>query len=794
MITTIPFRIRLNIEHNIAHYLQDVHAQTVRTMPHEHLGLQNIRRLSGDAREACELRTGLVLHPKEDEDWTNSPTGDDAPANGFVPTDDEEAAREALKFNTYALMLVCTLDTNGFLIMASFDSNCISSPAMERVLKVLDRIVLKFCGNSEHLLGDVAVLDSEERADAEQIRPKAVRNDSPIQSESEGNGQIKPERLDTAATRNEQEERLCSLLGRILNLPDVDIDLHDSFFELGGDSITAMRLVNEARQLGSTMSVAEVFKSRSLSELAVKFVSAKEDKVHDVLSRVLAIPKDDVNGSDSFFELGGDSISAMRLVSEAKAQGLQITVAQIFKSRSVAELVQVATEETDKASLSASLDEPYAALGSEKNSMTPDFIRPLIQNPQWKITNMYPTRPLQNLAIEGTVNQPRYSIRYDFIHFALPVEESRLCSSCQSIIDRNEVLRTVFVKHEDRSFGVVLESLEVPFERITVPSDSGLRDFAQEWSQKDIELPKPYGSSFVAFFLFAASNGESILAFRISHAQYDEMCLPLLYQQLAALYTGSPVPDTEPYSRHVTHVVSTNVPQSIPYWRSLLANSTMTVLKPDTPLTTRKPMDVYREFDISARPAGITIGSLPTAAWAVVLANRLSACDVVFGEVVSGRNIGVAGADRIFGPTWQYIPFRVPFDASWTYLDLLHFVQQQHVTSASYEGMGFEEIVKECTDWDPEKVAWFDTVVHQAPEFVESMDFGGLEAKVDTVYPHAEPLREWKCQAFVKDGGKKLGIEIVTFEEWGSVAEEVLVEVGEVLGRLLGPGVEKEIF
>ena len=41
-----------------------------------------------------------------------------------------------------------------------------------------------------------------------------------------------------------------------------------------------------------------------------------------------------------------------------------------------------------------------------------------------------------------------------------------------------------------------------------------------------------------------------------------------------------------------------------------------------------------------------------------------------------------------------------------------------------------------------------------------------------------------KCQAFVKEGGKKLGIEIVTFEEWIPVAHEVLKEVGQALEDL----------
>jgi hypothetical protein len=278
------------------------------------------------------------------------------------------------------------------------------------------------------------------------------------------------------------------------------------------------------------------------------------------------------------------------------------------------------------------------------------------------------------------------------------------------------------------------------------------------------------------------------------------MCLPTLFAQLSALYGGNEVPKTEPYSKHVNHVVLNNIPQSIPYWQKLLSDAQMSILKPDIPLTHHKAADTYLEFDISSRPSNITIGSLPTAAWAIVLARRLATKDVVFGEVVSGRNLGLPNADRIFGPTWQYIPFRVPFKSHWTYRDLLNFVQQQHIESAAYEGMGFAEIVENCTTWDPKQVSWFDTVVHQAPQWVEELPFGDdaegkmVEAKFETLYPHAEPLREWKCQAFVKDGGKKLGIEIVAFEEWIGVAEEVLKEVGEALGMLMNAKVEERIF
>ncbi|KAL5116376.1 Non-ribosomal peptide synthetase [Pleosporales sp. CAS-2024a] len=804
MITTIPVRVRLALDRPISEFLQAVHALTVEQIPHEHLGLQNIRRLSKDARAACHLRTGLVLHPKEDDDWGSS-TYEASPANTFLPADDAEAAREALKFNTYALMLVCTLDENGFLVMASFDSKCISSPVMERVLVVLDRIVSALLGNPESKLGDVAVLGAQEEEDARQLRPKDVMSDSgvgmpPVQGTTTAAAE---DILDGSTTLSANEEKLQNLLSRILGVPTADIRLEDSFFELGGDSIGAMRLVSDARAQGFTISVAQVFQSKSLAELAASFGNDVQDKLAEQLGRILSIPKSDIKPSDSFFELGGDSIGAMRLVSDARAQGLEINVAQVFQSKSLAELASSAQQWQPAQQPQAQVDAPFVALGKEASLYSADRICSRLDNPEWDIVNVYPLRPLQQLAVEGTVHLPRYSLRYELIKFTAPIHRTRLSDACQELVARNEVLRTVFILEGNKSLGVVLSLLRVPYSEITVPDGEHLDAFAQNFVHQDIEAPKPYGSSFVAFTLFVSrTTAASTLAFRISHAQYDEMCLPTLFAQLAALYGGGgEVPATEPYSKHVNHVVLRNIPQSIPYWQQLLAGSQMSVMKPDIPLQHGTMADIYLEFDISARPCNITIGSLPTAAWAILLARRLATRDVVFGEVVSGRNIGLGNADCILGPTWQYIPFRVPFQNTWTYRDLLHFVQHQHMESAAYEGMGFAEIVERCTTWDPKETTWFDSVVHQAPRaWVEQLPFGvdlegnKVQAKFETLYPHAEPLREWKCQALIQDGGKKLGIQIVTFEEWLGVGKQVLKEVGEALDMLMSGNTGRRIF
>ena len=65
-------------------------------------------------------------------------------------------------------------------------------------------------------------------------------------------------RVSDAAPRTETEERLCALFAEVLGLERVGVN--DSFFELGGDSGMAIRLVARIREeIGSELSIRRLF-------------------------------------------------------------------------------------------------------------------------------------------------------------------------------------------------------------------------------------------------------------------------------------------------------------------------------------------------------------------------------------------------------------------------------------------------------------------------------------------------------------------------------------------------------
>ncbi|MEU3274376.1 amino acid adenylation domain-containing protein [Saccharomonospora sp. NPDC006951] len=68
------------------------------------------------------------------------------------------------------------------------------------------------------------------------------------------------------APRTEGERRLCAVVARVLELETIGVG--DDFFELGGDSMLAVRLVNAAKEQGIELTPRQVFEGRTVAVLA----------------------------------------------------------------------------------------------------------------------------------------------------------------------------------------------------------------------------------------------------------------------------------------------------------------------------------------------------------------------------------------------------------------------------------------------------------------------------------------------------------------------------------------------
>ncbi|MFD0890984.1 condensation domain-containing protein, partial [Streptosporangium algeriense] len=93
-----------------------------------------------------------------------------------------------------------------------------------------------------------------------------------------------------------------------------------------------------------------------------------------------------------------------------------------------------------------------------------------------------------------------------------------------------------------------------------------------------------------------------------------------------------------------------------------------------------------------ARRHGLTLSTLLTAAWGMVLAGVTGRSDVVFGSTVSGRPAEVPGVESTIGLFLNTVPVRVTLDADETLLALLTRLQRGRSAVLAHEHLGLGEI------------------------------------------------------------------------------------------------------
>ena len=119
-------------------------------------------------------------------------------------------------------------------------------------------------------------------------------------------------------------------------------------------------------------------------------------------------------------------------------------------------------------------------------------------------------------------------------------------------------------------------------------------------------------------------------------------------------------------------------------------------------------------------------------AWALILAGLSGRKDVVFGHVISGRNLPLQDIDSIVGDCVNCIPVRVEIGST-TVLDLLKQVQEEYLSSIPFESLSLGEIVEKCTNW-PRSTQFSSIIQHQnLDEIVESLSFGNATCTVGPV-------------------------------------------------------------
>jgi non-ribosomal peptide synthase protein (TIGR01720 family) len=169
---------------------------------------------------------------------------------------------------------------------------------------------------------------------------------------------------------------------------------------------------------------------QSRPELAAKMVPPRnevEQTLAEIWQSVLGLEK--VGIYDSFFELGGDSILSIQVVSRASQKGLRLTPKQIFLNQTIAELALV-----------------VETAGESKAE-------------QGIVTGPVPLTPIQHLLFEQNFSDPHYYNQSALLQMHDRLNPVALESATRHLIQHHDGLRLRFVKDANgwRQFNAGLE-------------------------------------------------------------------------------------------------------------------------------------------------------------------------------------------------------------------------------------------------------------------------------------------------------------------------------------------------
>ena len=472
-----------------------------------------------------------------------------------------------------------------------------------------------------------------------------------------------------------------------------------------------------------------------------------ERKLRFLWSETLDVTQDSIDNSDSFFELGGDSITAMEMVGSAREAGLSMTVADVFQNPTFSEMANNvrgadSLEATTSSAVSTNASreiityavnneiyEPFSLLETDNTAtFLQNHVCSRIGVFKGGISDVMPLTDFQSLSITASLLESRWMLNYFYLDGRGDIDIKKFRQSVSKLTQTYDILRTVFIPCNDRFLQVVLRQMEPDFSVVEV--DTSLESFTSQLHEDDIEKPPRLGQSSLRFIIakLKGTDRHRILI-RINHAQYDGIGLAKIMTALQAGYGGLPLPATPPFSRLVNHAIGRNTSMHYDYWKVLLHGSLMTQVvhrqKPNYNRAGGDTITLKQDVHLPSLAAhNITDATVIKAAWAMVLAELTAQSDVTFGNLVNGRTAPISGVEQIVGPCLNIIPVRVLFQPYWTVIDLLRSVQDQHVAAMPYENLGFREIIKHCTEW-PNWTNFTTCVQHQNMAQHSELKLGG---------------------------------------------------------------------
>ncbi|ONI88804.1 hypothetical protein ALI22I_17670 [Saccharothrix sp. ALI-22-I] len=440
-----------------------------------------------------------------------------------------------------------------------------------------------------------------------------------------------------------------------------------------------------------------------------------EAAVAEAMAEVLGLRTEDIGTSASFFELGGDSILSIRVVSRLRSRlGAELSPRQLFDTPTVAELAAVLDRQPATDGVLATI--PAADPGVE-------IPLSFAQQRLWFHAEFDPTSAEYNtlLPIRITDPAPSSSIR------------AAAAAALADLIERHESLRTTFDVVAGRAVQRIGKATAPALEPIDLTGRTdGKAALADQFAE---ELSEPFDlrhGPLLRARLVRTAEAEHVLVLTMHHIITDGWSTGLLADEFVTCYQArmrGAVPELPPQPlRYADYAVwqrergeGPRAEQDLEYWREWLNGMEPLRLPVDRPRPPiRESAGNALEFAVDAelsqalaalaRARGASLFMVLSAAVRVLLARYCGQGDIAVGTVVAGRDR--AELENVVGLFVNTLVLRSTVDESATFVELLERERETVLEAFAHGDVPFDQLVDLLTEErDPSRPPLVDTIV-----------------------------------------------------------------------------------
>ena len=438
------------------------------------------------------------------------------------------------------------------------------------------------------------------------------------------------------------------------------------------------------REMANKMSTHELQVS-PIVEDTTREMTAMEAQVQRLWAQNLGIPTDRIGCHSNFFQHGGDSLLAMRLVTAARQAGLSTSVEEILRYPDLSEFsAQVKLLPSDSLIVANPVD-PLSLLRSNEHELLVAEAIQQCQVDKSAIEDIYPCTALQESLVALSVTKPTtYVLRHSWL---LP--------------------QTVRVEHFKAAWEKTRTDLPILRTRFIQPRSSSLMQVVIkdniDWSiNRDCSFRMEFGAPMVRYYLAEDPLDEQLVfMLELHHSVIDGWSLPHILNCVEHNYQGKANNSAPNFNCFIKYMSTLDQASSEAYWLDTLANAVPQPF-PSLPVAYDEPQtDSSLRHTIAIPKAGvssITIANIIRAAWSLLVARYSGADDIVYGVTQSGRNVPMPGIEDIVGPTLTTVPLRVRIESNEQINDFLDRMQVQSLEMMPYEHLGLSKILQLSAD------------------------------------------------------------------------------------------------